>query len=88
MKKYQYANAKSQDLWASLSQAATIDVGKFMDTWTLQMGFPVINVNRIGKDIRLTQERFLLDRNPDYSKSKYNSSFGYAIYVNFCMIIP
>ena len=45
-----------------------------MDTWTLQMGYPVVTVKRNGNKATLTQEHFLLDRNAvvtEPSKFKY-----------------
>lgn len=39
-------------------QASNLPVKEVMDTWTKQMGYPVLNV----KDMRnITQKRFLLD---------------------------
>ena len=32
-----------------------------MDTWTLQMGYPVVSVKKSGNKFILTQERFLSD---------------------------
>lgn len=33
-----------------------------MDTWTRQMGFPVLTVKLSGSKVKMVQERFLLDR--------------------------
>jgi aminopeptidase N len=48
-----YGNTVQQDLWKALQEQAGIDkivlpdtVEKIMETWTRQMGFPVINVTR------------------------------------------
>jgi hypothetical protein len=48
-----YGNTVQQDLWKALQEQAGIDkidlpdtVENIMDTWTRQMGFPVINVTR------------------------------------------
>lgn len=42
-----------------------MDVKTIMDTWTLQMGFPVVTIKRVGKSDKAiaTQKHFLLDRN-------------------------
>ena len=48
------SNAEQDDLWESLTEVAhlkrsldaSLSVKKIMDTWTLQMGYPVINVQR------------------------------------------
>lgn len=49
-----YQNAEQDDLWQYLTTAAhedntlpaDVSVKKIMDTWTLQMGYPVIKVTR------------------------------------------
>jgi aminopeptidase 2 len=38
LKKHQYSNAKTIDLWESLSEACGTNVGEFMETWTRKMG--------------------------------------------------
>ncbi|XP_042889263.1 aminopeptidase N-like [Penaeus japonicus] len=68
-----YQNAEQDDLWQYLTTAAHEDgtlptdlsVKKIMDTWTLQMGYPVIKVTRSsdGTSATVTQERFLLVKN-------------------------
>lgn len=70
-----YQNAEQDDLWQYLTTAAyedntlptDISVKKIMDTWTLQMGYPVIKVTRSsdGTSATVTQERFLLVKNPN-----------------------
>ncbi|XP_064088444.1 aminopeptidase N-like isoform X2 [Macrobrachium nipponense] len=68
-----YKNAEQDDLWRFLTEAGHGDgtlpkfltVKKVMDTWTLQMGYPVIKVERSpsGTSASVTQERFLLVKN-------------------------
>ena len=53
--KHQYSNAKQDDLWLALGTKAKIDkilpadmsVKEIMETWTLQLGYPVIHVNQM-----------------------------------------
>ena len=45
-----------------------MDVKSIMDTWTTQMGYPVITVKRNGRSIEATQKHFIVDH--DYDKSK------------------
>lgn len=41
-----------------------MDVKTIMDTWTLQMGFPVVTIKRAGRNkATATQKHFLLDPN-------------------------
>ena len=73
-----YDAAEQDDLWQHLTEQAHLDgtlpndltVKIIMDTWTLQMGFPVVTVNRNYNDnsATVTQERFLISKsenNPD-----------------------
>jgi aminopeptidase N len=65
LRKFEYGNAVTKDLWAALTEAAesagqSIDVERVMDTWTLQMGLPVVDVqyNSITGRAILRQKRF------------------------------
>ena len=45
LKKYKYGNAVTQDLWNELKKVLPgLDISGIMDTWTRQMGYPVVNV--------------------------------------------
>ena len=49
-----------------------------MDTWTLQMGYPVLTfTEKNGSAYTMSQERFLYDRNANVT-SKDNSPFKWA----------
>ena len=70
LRKHEYGNAKQDDLWQSLTEVAVnektlqqdLNVKEIMDTWTLQMGYPVVKAERDYKTNKLifTQERFLM----------------------------
>lgn len=53
-----------------------VDVKAVMDTWTLQMNYPVVTVTRLDDGgLRVTQKRFL--SNPQAQDPlKYTSQFG------------
>ncbi|XP_072520548.1 leucyl-cystinyl aminopeptidase isoform X2 [Salminus brasiliensis] len=63
LRNYRGGNTENEDLWSSLSQVAgrSINVSQMMNTWTVQKGFPLVTVNKIGKQVKLTQEHFLLN---------------------------
>lgn len=69
---YRLSNAETNDLWFHLrNNANQMDVQSFMDTWTRQMGYPVLQV-KIDKEknqMNITQERFLSDPKAVYDKS-------------------
>ncbi|XP_044251595.1 aminopeptidase N [Drosophila takahashii] len=73
LERYAYKNAEQDNLWESLTQAAhkigalpkDYELKIIMDSWTLQTGYPVINVTRdyTTRTAKLTQERYLLNSN-------------------------
>ncbi|XP_074648583.1 aminopeptidase A-like [Tubulanus polymorphus] len=82
LKKFAYKNAKTDDLWEELNKqryGVTPAVKPFMDTWTRQMGYPVIQFNFVGKDIVLTQKRFISD--PKANMTGQTSPFNYKWWV-------
>ncbi|NXE54489.1 AMPE aminopeptidase, partial [Casuarius casuarius] len=67
-----FQNAKTDDFWAALETASNKPVKEVMDTWTRQMGYPVLEM---GTDSVFTQKRFLLD--PQANASYPASDLGY-----------
>lgn len=63
LRSYSYSNARREQLWESFNNLTDVDVGKVMDGWTLQTGYPVVTVKREygSQSILLTQEKFLLN---------------------------
>ena len=65
IKRHEYANARTRDLWNALAEASGQPVTEIMDTWTSQTGYPVLDatVSRPGDGIEVTlaQSRFLYD---------------------------
>lgn len=72
LKKHEYKNAKQDDLWAALTETShknlalpsSFSVKSIMDTWTLQVGYPIISVERDYEthSAKLSQTRYLSDR--------------------------
>ncbi len=62
----QYGNARTQDLWSALESASGQPVTSIMDSWTKQMGYPVLQVEASGtagaRRLTVSQERFVYDR--------------------------
>ncbi|NWU63672.1 AMPE aminopeptidase, partial [Pterocles burchelli] len=72
LKKYHFQNARTDQFWEALEEASNKPVKEVMDTWTRQMGYPVLEM---GGNSVLTQKRFLLDPSADASQPP--SDFGY-----------
>ncbi|CAL5869496.1 uncharacterized protein PFLUO_LOCUS3726 [Penicillium psychrofluorescens] len=61
IKTHAYGNTKTSDLWAALANTSGKPVKSVMETWTMNVGFPVISVTE-DKDssiIHVKQNRFL-----------------------------
>ncbi|XP_070567834.1 aminopeptidase N-like [Ptychodera flava] len=73
LNRFAYSNAKMNDLWDALTEATNEDglelpasIKDIMNTWTLQMGYPVVTVTRdySRPDVitfSCAQEQFLID---------------------------
>ena len=59
---YKYKNAVTKDLWKALESVCDFPIERIMNTWTLQSGYPVLNVTKVSNTkYRISQERFLKD---------------------------
>jgi puromycin-sensitive aminopeptidase len=60
LKKHQYANTETGDLWDALQETSNEPVRSLMDSWIFQQGFPMITVEAInsGRTLKLAQQRF------------------------------
>ena len=57
LKTHSYGNTVTADLWAGLETATDVPVGRIMDTWILQGGYPWVEVSD-GKTPTVSQSRF------------------------------
>lgn len=63
LNRFKFANAVTQDLWEELQQVQKDgNVTCVMDTWTRQMGYPVVTATRGSNGtVTLQQTRFMCD---------------------------
>jgi puromycin-sensitive aminopeptidase len=59
LRKHEYANTVTSDLWEGLDGASDWPVGEIMNTWVYQRGFPQIDVRVVPEGIELSQHRYL-----------------------------
>ena len=59
LNKFKYGNARTEDLWNSLSEASGKDVTSVMNTWTKKIGFPIVTVKEDGNKLTFEQHRYL-----------------------------
>lgn len=78
LNKNAYGNAVTNDLLREIQEVVgnTLDVAQMMDTFTIQMGYPILSVTVSGNTYTLTQKRFLKDPNASYNTSE--SKYGYV----------
>uniref|UniRef100_A0A4W3HEC8 Aminopeptidase n=1 Tax=Callorhinchus milii TaxID=7868 RepID=A0A4W3HEC8_CALMI len=71
LKDNQFKNAKTDDFWKAQAEVSGKQVKEVMDTWTNQMGYPVLQVQ---KESTIIQSRFILDpsSNPEEPPSPFN----------------
>ncbi|VIO88592.1 Peptidase family M1 containing protein [Brugia malayi] len=73
LKRFQYNNAVTADLWKALSEASGQDIETLMSTWTKQMGYPLVSVSQKidgrNRILRMNQKRFLADGTTDEKNS-------------------
>ncbi|XP_069102048.1 glutamyl aminopeptidase-like [Argopecten irradians] len=61
-----YKNAAHDDLWKAMADVSpdSLNVKEIMDTWTLQMNYPVVMMKRVSNtEISVSQKRFLSNAN-------------------------
>ncbi|XP_077988242.1 aminopeptidase N-like [Glandiceps talaboti] len=82
---YLFDNAHTDDLWQSMTDTPgnTYNMKLIMDTWSLQMGFPVVTVNRDSVDrtkVTADQEHYLLYPFDEPQDDEY-TNHGYKWYI-------
>ncbi|KAH3860698.1 hypothetical protein DPMN_023616 [Dreissena polymorpha] len=88
--KYKWATATTDDLWAEMGQVNDgYTVKDVMDTWTLQMGLPFVNLTFSpipggqGSVVTATQHRFLADRTLASNESESKFRYRWYIHLDF-----
>ena len=86
LEKHKFSNAVTADLWRALSSASKkgVDVEEMMNTWTLQMGYPLITVSKAeAGGWVLTQSRFLTAShlNTSHQVSRFNFTWTVPVQI-------
>jgi puromycin-sensitive aminopeptidase len=58
LRRHEYANTETADLWNAIESASQKPVGEIMDTWIFQAGYPVVTVERRAGGIAVSQQIF------------------------------
>ncbi|XP_041118439.1 glutamyl aminopeptidase-like [Polyodon spathula] len=76
LKDFHFKNAKTDNFWESLAKVSGKPVKEVLDTWTKQMGFPLLNVT---ESYSMTQKRFLLDPKADITQPPTDLGYKWTI---------
>lgn len=70
LEKYQFGNVESRELFEILRHvdSSAVNIVDFMNRWTKQPGFPLVNVQQDGATFRLSQERFAANKKREKEK--------------------
>lgn len=55
---YAYSNTTGKDLWLSLDKYSEEDISKIIPKWIKNPGFPILSVNNINNNLKLSQSKF------------------------------
>ncbi|RUS89810.1 hypothetical protein EGW08_002422 [Elysia chlorotica] len=90
LKRFKWGNAKTNDLWQALSEVqidgkTNYDVKHIMETWTIQDGFPFVNISLLTSDagtttVSASQQRFM--SSPGVAVDTNASPLGYKWYIS------
>ncbi len=58
LKKHSYKNAETGELWEALEHASKKDVASIMKNWTGEPGYPLLNVEKKGSVVTISQKKF------------------------------
>lgn len=62
MNTYKYSNTNTNDLWLAWHDISNKPISNIMNTWTMQMGYPVLEIiHRTDTSITVVQKWFLAD---------------------------
>ncbi len=60
IRKHQFNNATTEDLWTAIGAAAKLDVSGLMKNWVLKSGYPLVDIRNSVRGLDLVQYRFIL----------------------------
>ncbi len=69
---FKYKNAKGQDLWDAIGKASGMPVTTMINTWLKQPGFPLVEINQDGNNLKIKQKRYLLESDKKFSKGLWS----------------
>jgi puromycin-sensitive aminopeptidase len=72
LRRHEYANAETTDLWDALEDSTRQPARALMDSWIFQAGYPLISVERKTSDLILSQRIFRYLQDGDNPNRKFH----------------
>lgn len=92
LRKHQYGNATTSDLWAALEAASGKKVKKIMENWTGKPGYPLVTVSEKNNNkLKLTQARFFsspISAKESKDKTLWSIPLGILLFSKKSLFIP
>ena len=76
---FKYKNAEGQDLWDAIGKASKMPVTSMINTWLKQPGFPLVEINQDGNNLKIKQKRYLLESDKKFSKGLWSIPFSLGL---------
>ena len=72
LRRHQYANAETTDLWDALEESTHQPARALMDSWIFQAGYPLLSVKKDGGSLVLSQRLFRYLQDDDAPDRKFH----------------
>ncbi|KAG5887715.1 hypothetical protein JTB14_020018 [Gonioctena quinquepunctata] len=85
LNKYAYSNAVTKDLLTEIQTVVgdKLNIAEFMETFTVQMGYPILTATVSGDQYTFTQKRFLKDPNAAFKESESKYEYKWTVPVTY-----
>jgi puromycin-sensitive aminopeptidase len=72
LRRHEYANAETTDLWDALEESTHEPARALMDSWIFQPGYPLVSVEKTGRTLILSQRLFRYLQDDDVPDRKFH----------------
>lgn len=66
---HKFNNATGEDLWSALEKASGFEIGKIMNSWLEQPGYPVVSAEVINGELTINQKQFFIGEGKDSGRT-------------------
>ena len=73
-----FSTSTPDKLYAALQRQTDINIANYLSTWTSQVGYPVVTVERDNQTLQISQQRFILKEKNHTIATKWQVPLNYA----------